>query len=165
MTLPLEWDPRLDALGVKLVRAQPAEGEACFRLVKARWLNEAESQGQHHIFVDVLDEEGRGSERDIIAALERSANPDGDPLTDDHLDVVNLSLGGPGRVDSPMSIALSNAVEAGIVAVASAGNSGLSGYDSVTVPGIAERALTVGMSFYLFGSEGMLFDWEATTKA
>jgi hypothetical protein len=59
MTLPLEWDPRLDALGVKLVRAQPAAGETCYRLVKAKWLNEAEAQGQHHIFVDVLDEEGR----------------------------------------------------------------------------------------------------------
>lgn len=59
MTLPLEWDPRLDAIGVRLVRAQPAEGETCYRLVKAKWLNEAEAQGLHHIFVDVLDEEGK----------------------------------------------------------------------------------------------------------
>lgn len=59
MTLELEWEPRLDAMGVKLVRAQPAVGQTCFRLVKAKWLNEAESQGLHHIFVDVLDEEGK----------------------------------------------------------------------------------------------------------
>jgi len=59
MTLALEWDPRLDAMGVKLVRAQPAVGQTCFRLVKAKWRDEAESQGLHHIFVDVLDEEGQ----------------------------------------------------------------------------------------------------------
>jgi hypothetical protein len=59
MTLPLEWDSRLDAMGVKLVRAQPAAGETCFRLVKAKWLDEIESQGRHHIFVDVLDEGGQ----------------------------------------------------------------------------------------------------------
>jgi hypothetical protein len=59
MTLPLEWDARLDALGVKLVRAQPPAGETCYRLVKAKWFNEAESQGRHHIYMDVLDEEGK----------------------------------------------------------------------------------------------------------
>ena len=59
MTLPLEWDSRLDAMGVKLVRAQPPAGETCYRLVKAKWFNEMESQGRHHIFVDVLDEEGQ----------------------------------------------------------------------------------------------------------
>lgn len=59
MALSLEWDPRLDALGVKLVRAQPAASETCYRLVKATWLNEAEAGGRHHIYVDVLDEEGK----------------------------------------------------------------------------------------------------------
>jgi hypothetical protein len=56
MTLPLEWDSRLDAMNVQLVRAQPTAGETCYRLVKAKWLNEAESGGRHHIYVDVLDE-------------------------------------------------------------------------------------------------------------
>lgn len=59
MTLPLEWDSRLDAMGVRLVRAQPPAGETCYRLVKAKWFNEMESQGRHHIFVDVLDEGGQ----------------------------------------------------------------------------------------------------------
>ena len=59
MTLPLEWDSRLDAMGVQVVRAQPAVGETCYRLVKAKWFNEAEAGGRHHIYVDVLDEEGR----------------------------------------------------------------------------------------------------------
>ena len=56
MTLPLEWDSRLDAMNVQLVRAQPAAGQTCYRLVKAKWLNEAEAGGRHHIYVDVLDE-------------------------------------------------------------------------------------------------------------
>ena len=56
MTLSLEWDPRLDAMGIKVVRAQPAAGETCYRLVKARWLSDAESVGRHHIYVEVLDE-------------------------------------------------------------------------------------------------------------
>jgi hypothetical protein len=44
---------------VKLVRAQPAADETCYRLVKAKWFDEAESGGRHHIYVDVLDEEGK----------------------------------------------------------------------------------------------------------
>jgi hypothetical protein len=59
MTLPLEWDSRLDAMGVRLVRAQPPAGETCYRLVKAKWFDQLESQGRHHIFVDVWDEEGQ----------------------------------------------------------------------------------------------------------
>ena len=59
MTLPLEWDSRLDALGVKLVRAQPVVGETCYRLVKAKWLSEAEAEGRHHIYVNVMDEQGK----------------------------------------------------------------------------------------------------------
>jgi hypothetical protein len=46
-------------MGVQVVRAQPATGETCYRLVKAKWLSEAEAGGRHHIYVDVLDEEGR----------------------------------------------------------------------------------------------------------
>ena len=59
MTLPLEWDSRLDAMNVQLVRAQPAAGQTCYRLVKAKWFSEAESGGRHHIYGDVLDEEGK----------------------------------------------------------------------------------------------------------
>ena len=59
MTRPLEWDRRLDPMGIQVVRAQPAAGETCYRLVKAKWLNEAESGGRHHIYADVLDEEGK----------------------------------------------------------------------------------------------------------
>src|SRR5262249_27706157 len=40
----------------------------------------------------VLDASGSGLVSDVIAGLERCADPDQDPATDDRLDVVNLSL-------------------------------------------------------------------------
>jgi hypothetical protein len=46
-------------MGVRLVRAQPPAGETCYRLVKAKWLDVAESVGRHHIYVDVWDEQGQ----------------------------------------------------------------------------------------------------------
>lgn len=45
----------------------------------------------------VLDAQGVGSTWAIAEALLRSVDPDGNPATDDGAQVVNLSLGGPGR--------------------------------------------------------------------
>ncbi len=53
-----DWDPRLDQRGAKLVPAQVSVGQGYWRLVKARWFNESESNGRHHIFVDTLDATG-----------------------------------------------------------------------------------------------------------
>jgi subtilisin family serine protease len=83
---------------------------------------------------------------DIIAALERAADPDGDPLTNDQVDVINMSLGGPGTLDDPLAQATEQAVEQGMVVVAAAGNSGARGYETIESPGIVDQALTVGAS-------------------
>lgn len=56
---PREWDGRLDLLGVRLEPASVAPGQPYWRLVEARWANEQESQGKHHIYVNVLDENGQ----------------------------------------------------------------------------------------------------------
>ncbi len=93
----------------------------------------------------VLNAQGGGSLSDIIAAIEQAANPDGDPTTDDAVDVVNLSLGGPGDPDDPDSQAVDAAVDLGVVVVVAAGNDG-PGYQSVGAPGVARKALTVGAS-------------------
>lgn len=53
-----EWDPRLDARGVTLTPAQVAPGQGYWRLVRARWFDEQESNGRHHIFMDLLDAGG-----------------------------------------------------------------------------------------------------------
>ena len=103
----------------------------------------------------VLGGDGSGYTDDIIAALDRAADPDRDPTTDDSMDIVNLSLGDDSShdPDDPLSIAVDNLVNAGIVAVVAAGNSGMvdgSGYPvygTVNVPGAARNAVTVGAVF------------------
>jgi len=91
----------------------------------------------------VLAANGFGDTSDVIAALELAVDPDGDPATDDAPDIVNLSLGADTGPDDPMSQAADLAVEAGLVVVASAGNSG-SAYRTVEAPGNARRVLAVG---------------------
>jgi hypothetical protein len=91
----------------------------------------------------VLGASGSGSFSQVIAGIERALNPDGDPSTDDHVDIINLSLGGTGDPDSPISQAVDNAVACGVVCVVAAGNSG-PGMMTVGAPGNAAAALTVG---------------------
>jgi CRP-like cAMP-binding protein len=56
---PKAWDPRLDQLGITVDEAQVAPGQPYWRLIEGRWADEGESSGKHHIFVDVLDENGK----------------------------------------------------------------------------------------------------------
>lgn len=81
---------------------------------------------------------GMGTSEQVIAAIEKAIK--------DKVDVINLSLGndvnGP---DWPTSIALNKAVEKGIVAVTSSGNSGPNMW-TVGSPGTALNAISVGAS-------------------
>ncbi len=59
------------------------------------------------------------------------------------LDVINMSLGSPaGRSDDPTAVATNNAAKAGVIVVASAGNSGAANYLTGS-PGSATRAISV----------------------
>jgi subtilisin family serine protease len=89
-----------------------------------------------------LHASGSGSESDVIAAIERAADPNGDGNMADHVDVVNLSLGGSGGPDDAGSRAVDNGTQAGIVFCIAAGNSGK--YHNVSSPGTARTAITVG---------------------
>jgi subtilisin family serine protease len=82
------------------------------------------------------------SEEDIIAAIERSVDPnqDGDPA--DHADVVNMSLGGMPTDDDPVIRAVQSAVAAGVVFCIAAGNTWQYGY--INSPAAAEAAISVG---------------------
>ena len=73
----------------------------------------------------------------VIAAIEDAV--------EDGMDVINLSLGGPARHpdEDPEQMAISLAVEAGVVVVVAAGNAGPDPY-SVTSPGTSPDAITVG---------------------
>jgi|GEM_PF-2792331 len=90
----------------------------------------------------VLTAEGWGWDSWIIAAIERTVDPDQNPATDDRLHVVNMSLGGPPLSEDPMSEAVNNAVAQGVTFVIAAGNS--FDYGTIGTPGVAEKAITVG---------------------
>ena len=99
----------------------------------------------------VLGSTGSGSESNVIAAIERAADPNQDGNTSDHVDVANLSLGGGGNPDDPGSVAIDNATAAGITFAIAAGNAGIAAsggtaFHSISSPGTARRAITVGAS-------------------
>ena len=90
----------------------------------------------------VLDQFGSGTEADVIAAIEQAVDPDQNPLTRDGVNVMNLSLSGPGDAQAPLSQAVDVASEAGVVCVVAAGNSGR--YLSIGTPAAAAQAISVG---------------------
>jgi hypothetical protein len=51
-------DPRLAQLGIAIDEAQASPGQPYWRLIEARWEDEQQAGGKHHIYVDVLDENG-----------------------------------------------------------------------------------------------------------
>lgn len=92
---------------------------------------------------------GSGWASTIIAALEAAVDPDNNPLTNDGAHVINMSLGGGGNPDSPLSQAVDRAVQQGSIVVVAAGNEGnygQDGYATIGSPASARRALTVAAS-------------------
>lgn len=89
----------------------------------------------------VLDDRGGGTTSDIVAAIDRSI----DPTNPYRADVINLSLGGPGDGQDPLSQAAQHAVDSGVIVVAAAGNAGP---DAKTIisPAAAEGVIAVGAS-------------------
>jgi subtilisin family serine protease len=116
------------------------------------------------------------------AAIEWAVDPNHDGDFSDHLDVINLSLGSPyGAEDDTTSVEANNAVLAGVIVVAAAGNTG-DAYFTVNTPSTAERAISVAGSddgavtldgFRVItptslagvygGSQSTLYNWLTTT--
>jgi subtilisin family serine protease len=90
----------------------------------------------------VLSGAGFGYDSWIIAGIDRALDPDQNPNTPDAVDVINLSLGGGGDADSPLSQAVDEAVAAGVVCAVAAGNDGKP--FTIGSPAAARRAITVG---------------------
>jgi len=90
---------------------------------------------------------GCGGSTDVVSiALEWAMDPNQDGSMDDHLDVINMSLGSPfGSPDDPSAIATGNAVAAGVVVVASAGNEGPAPYVTGS-PAVNAQAISVAAS-------------------
>ena len=91
----------------------------------------------------VCNQSGSCWSSDIIAGIERATDPDGDPTTNDAVDIISMSLGGSGDPDDSKSQAVDAAVEQGVVVVVAAGNEGPD-YQTVRSPGVARKAFTVG---------------------
>lgn len=92
----------------------------------------------------VLSGSGSGSFSTVVQGIELSTDPDRHPATDDGADVINMSSGGSGNPDDPVSQAVDNAVDSGAVTVVAAWNR--SSYSKILSPGVARKALTVGAS-------------------
>ena len=89
----------------------------------------------------VLNRNGSGPTSDVIAGLEAAV----DPANPHRAEVVNFSLGGAEPADGPLTSAAQAAADAGVVVVASAGNSGPAA-QTVGAPGQAPGVLSVGAS-------------------
>lgn len=111
--------------------------------------------GSKLVAYKILDDFGTGYQADILAALEKAAQTrlDLDPTND--IDILNLSFGldcklifggytaecGP---DDPVSRAVDNTADAGIAVIVSAGNLGGWGEGTISSPGTARQAITIG---------------------
>lgn len=87
-----------------------------------------------------------GSTDLVSDAIEFALDPNNDLSTDDAVDVINMSLGSPfGHPDDPSAIASQNAVDLGVVVVASAGNEGTPPYVTGS-PAVADDVISVAAS-------------------
>ncbi|PWH18606.1 MAG: hypothetical protein DDG59_05595, partial [Anaerolineae bacterium] len=87
-----------------------------------------------------------GSTEVIEQAIEWAMDPNGDNDLSDHLDVINMSLGSSfGSEVDTSAIAANNAALAGVIVVASAGNSGDVFYITGS-PAVARNAISVAAS-------------------
>ena len=81
-----------------------------------------------------------------VPAIDWAADPNGDGDFSDHLDVINMSLGSDyGSPYDADAVASDNAVLAGVIVVASAGNAA-NVYDIVGDPSVSGRAISVASS-------------------
>lgn len=77
-------------------------------------------------------------------AIDWALDPNQDGDLSDHLDILNLSLGGDfGAVRADNSIAIQRAVDFGVIVVAAAGNSGIDVPYVVAAPSVASGAISV----------------------
>ncbi len=99
--------------------------------------------------VKVLNQYGSGYWSGIINGVNfASLGLDGVAGTGDEANVINMSIGGGGASDGtdPLSKAVNLAVERGVPVAVAAGNSGYGGLGTINVPGVAQKAITVGAS-------------------
>lgn len=93
--------------------------------------------------VKVMDRNGFIWENKLVQAIEYALDPNGDFNLNDKASIINISLGNCRDEQSPGTVAVNNAVNAGSLVVLSAGNFGPN-YFTVGSPANSKYALTVG---------------------
>lgn len=94
---------------------------------------------------------GNSKDEDLLLALQWLADPDGDPLTDDGVQVINGSWNVASNTpimnpeDEPFCRAILNLEKMGIISVFAAGNDGPA-LSTIGVPGACPEAVTVAAS-------------------
>ena len=82
----------------------------------------------------------------LLEAVDRAMDPNQDGNISDHADVISLSLGSNyGQIQDDLTLALDNAVKAGAIAVAAAGNAGNLPY-VVSSPSIGPNVISVAQT-------------------
>jgi subtilisin family serine protease len=82
----------------------------------------------------------------LLEAVDRAMDPNQDGNISDHADVISLSLGSNyGQIQDDLTLALDNAVDAGAIAVAAAGNAGNLPY-VVSSPSIGPNVISVAQT-------------------
>ncbi len=111
----------------------------------------------------VLNKYGSGYDSWIINGINYAAyGADAIPHTGDEADIISMSLGGgPADGDDPMSRAVNNAIDAGVVVTIAAGNCGNL---CISTPGAADKVITVGATdksdnLAWFSSRGPTLDY------
>ncbi|MCW5860652.1 MAG: hypothetical protein KIS63_20330, partial [Caldilineales bacterium] len=94
-----DWDSRLDAMGARLETRPDAE----FHLVEARWQDEKASGDKHHIYLRVLDENGKPIEGHFFRVSNGGVYVDRTkgPGFDDYWGNFPMFAGGAYTVDIP----------------------------------------------------------------
>ncbi|MEZ4830888.1 MAG: DUF5107 domain-containing protein [Caldilineaceae bacterium] len=54
----IEWDARLDELNIDVIPANVRSGQTYWKVIKAEFQTPEEGGGRHHIYIEVLDEDG-----------------------------------------------------------------------------------------------------------
>lgn len=94
------------------------------------------AQGAKILAYRALNEFGSGTMANVIEAIQRAVN--------DGANIINMSLGARGiPLDNPLNLAVREAVNMGVLVVASAGNNGPQ-WGTISSPGSERLALTVG---------------------
>lgn len=112
--------------------------------------------------IKVFGAEGSTGDNVVIAGFEYAMDPNGDGDLSDQLQVLNMSLGSSyGTPHMLYTEAIQNLTEAGVVVVASAGNSGHEDY-IVGSPSTADDALSVAASrdnsYHIWHFDAVVFD-------